>query len=150
MLGAIFRQLNRFDYSTIVWGRQGKSRPANRRQGALRPVPAERERGCVQVPPLHVAQGLRRHPDPWLDAIGPYEVLSRIPNSTVKFVAKEAGAKRTDAGSLAVVAVQPEMTLPLRGDGSQPAFGMVDSGLASLPRLHTQSSVGLQQGEGLG
>lgn len=39
-----------------------------------------------------------------LDAIGPYEVLSRIPDATVKFVAKEAGAKRTDVGSLAVSA----------------------------------------------
>src|SRR5689334_10348843 len=39
-----------------------------------------------------------------LDAIGPYEVLSRIPNATVKFVAKEAGAKRTDVGSLALTA----------------------------------------------
>ncbi|MDQ3012723.1 MAG: DJ-1/PfpI family protein [Acidobacteriota bacterium] len=39
-----------------------------------------------------------------LDAIGPYEVLSRIPNSNLKFIAKEAGAVRTDVGSLALVA----------------------------------------------
>jgi putative intracellular protease/amidase len=39
-----------------------------------------------------------------LDAIGPYEVLRSVPGSTVKFVAKEAGPTRTDAGSLAVVA----------------------------------------------
>jgi len=39
-----------------------------------------------------------------LDAIGPYEVLSRIPNATIKFVAGEAGAKRTDVGSLALTA----------------------------------------------
>jgi transcriptional regulator GlxA family with amidase domain len=39
-----------------------------------------------------------------LDAIGPYEVLSRIPNATVKFVAKETGPIRTDNGSLALVA----------------------------------------------
>lgn len=39
-----------------------------------------------------------------LDAIGPYEVLSRIPNATVRFVAKQAGAVRTDVGSLALVA----------------------------------------------
>lgn len=39
-----------------------------------------------------------------LDAIGPYEVLSRIPNSTVKFVAKQAGAVRNDQGSLAITA----------------------------------------------
>jgi transcriptional regulator GlxA family with amidase domain len=39
-----------------------------------------------------------------LDAIGPYEVLSRIPNATVKFVAKQAGVIRTDVGSLGLVA----------------------------------------------
>ncbi len=39
-----------------------------------------------------------------LDAIGPYEVLSRIPNATVKFVGKQAGAVRTDVGSLALTA----------------------------------------------
>ncbi|HEU0172924.1 MAG TPA: DJ-1/PfpI family protein [Blastocatellia bacterium] len=39
-----------------------------------------------------------------LDAVGPYEVLSRIPGATVKFVAKELGPKRTDVGSLALVA----------------------------------------------
>jgi putative intracellular protease/amidase len=39
-----------------------------------------------------------------LDAVGPYEVLSRIPGATVKFVAKELGPKRTDDASLALVA----------------------------------------------
>ena len=39
-----------------------------------------------------------------LDAVGPYEVLRSMPGATVKFVAKEAGPKRTDAGSLALVA----------------------------------------------
>jgi transcriptional regulator GlxA family with amidase domain len=39
-----------------------------------------------------------------LDAIGPYEVLARIPNAAVKFAAKETGPKRTDTGSLALVA----------------------------------------------
>lgn len=39
-----------------------------------------------------------------LDAIGPYEVLRSIPESKVRFVAKEPGAVRTDAGSLALVA----------------------------------------------
>ena len=39
-----------------------------------------------------------------LDAIGPYEVLSRIPGATTKFVAKTPGAHRTDQGSLALVA----------------------------------------------
>lgn len=39
-----------------------------------------------------------------LDAIGPYEVLSRIPDATVKFVSKQTGAVRTDQGSLAITA----------------------------------------------
>lgn len=39
-----------------------------------------------------------------LDAVGPYEVLRSVPGSTVKFVAKERGSVRTDAGSLAITA----------------------------------------------
>ena len=35
-----------------------------------------------------------------LDAIGPYEVLSLLPEVTVQFVAREAGPKRTDTGFL--------------------------------------------------
>jgi putative intracellular protease/amidase len=39
-----------------------------------------------------------------LDAVGPYEVLSRIPNSTLTFVAQETGPVRTDTGVLGIVA----------------------------------------------
>jgi putative intracellular protease/amidase len=39
-----------------------------------------------------------------LDAVGPYEVLSRIPGATVKMVAKEPGPKKNEVGSLAVMA----------------------------------------------
>jgi transcriptional regulator GlxA family with amidase domain len=39
-----------------------------------------------------------------LDAVGPYEVLRSVPRATVKFVARERRPKRTDAGSLALVA----------------------------------------------
>jgi transcriptional regulator GlxA family with amidase domain len=39
-----------------------------------------------------------------LDAVGPYEVLSRLPGATISFVAAEPGPKRTDAASLALVA----------------------------------------------
>jgi putative intracellular protease/amidase len=39
-----------------------------------------------------------------LDAVGPYEVLRNMPDATVTFVAVEAGPKRNDAGSLALVA----------------------------------------------
>ena len=39
-----------------------------------------------------------------LDAIGPYEALSRLPGAKVHFVAKEAGPVRTDNGMLGLVA----------------------------------------------
>lgn len=39
-----------------------------------------------------------------LDAIGPYEVLWRIPGARVRFVAASAGPIRTDEGALALVA----------------------------------------------
>jgi putative intracellular protease/amidase len=39
-----------------------------------------------------------------LDAIGPYEVLSRLPGANVKFVASEAGPVVTDNGMLTLVA----------------------------------------------
>jgi putative intracellular protease/amidase len=39
-----------------------------------------------------------------LDAIGPYEVLSRLPGATVRMVAKQVGSVRNDTGSLALVA----------------------------------------------
>jgi putative intracellular protease/amidase len=39
-----------------------------------------------------------------LDAIGPYEVLSRLPDSSLTFVAQAAGPVRTDNGILTLVA----------------------------------------------
>jgi putative intracellular protease/amidase len=39
-----------------------------------------------------------------LDAIGPYEVLSLLPGAEIRFVAKEAGPKRTDNRFLALTA----------------------------------------------
>src|SRR5436305_7609620 len=39
-----------------------------------------------------------------LDAVGPYEVLSRLPGSTVHFVAAEAGEKRTETEMLGLTA----------------------------------------------
>ena len=38
-----------------------------------------------------------------LDAIGPYEVLSRLPDASLTFVAQEAGPVRTDNGILTVL-----------------------------------------------
>ncbi len=39
-----------------------------------------------------------------LDAVGPYEVLSRIPGADLKFVATEAGPYKTDNGMLTILA----------------------------------------------
>ena len=39
-----------------------------------------------------------------LDAVGPYEVLSRLPGATVTFVAETPGPKRTENGQLALIA----------------------------------------------
>jgi putative intracellular protease/amidase len=39
-----------------------------------------------------------------LDAVGPYEVLSRLPGAQVRFVAAEPGPKTTESGSLTLVA----------------------------------------------
>ncbi len=49
-----------------------------------------------------------------LDAIGPYEVLSRLPGARVTFVAAEAGPVRTDNGMLTLLAESSidELTAP--------------------------------------
>ncbi len=47
-----------------------------------------------------------------LDAVGPYEVLSRLPDTELTFVAEEAGPKRTDTGSLALYADATLAELP--------------------------------------
>jgi putative intracellular protease/amidase len=46
-----------------------------------------------------------------LDAIGPYEVLSRLPGARVRFVAVAAGTYRTDKG-LGLVADEPLSVVP--------------------------------------
>ncbi|HEV7528981.1 MAG TPA: DJ-1/PfpI family protein [Solirubrobacteraceae bacterium] len=47
-----------------------------------------------------------------LDAIGPYEVLSRIPGARVTFVAGEAGPVRTDNGMLTLIAERSLQEVP--------------------------------------
>jgi len=39
-----------------------------------------------------------------LDAVGPYEVLSRLPGASVRFVAERPGPHRTETGALALIA----------------------------------------------
>jgi transcriptional regulator GlxA family with amidase domain len=62
-----------------------------------------------------------------LDAIGPYEVLSRLPGAELQFVAKEPGVKRTDTGALGVSAdaalteiPDPDIVLVPGGKGNRP------------------------------
>jgi transcriptional regulator GlxA family with amidase domain len=62
-----------------------------------------------------------------LDAVGPYEVLSRIPGAELDFVAQQAGPKRTDTGRLVLEAAlsldevkAPEILLVPGGEGNRP------------------------------
>jgi putative intracellular protease/amidase len=59
-----------------------------------------------------------------LDAVGPYEVLSRLPGAKVTFVAEHASLQRTDTGQLALLAdatleelPHPEIVLVPGGPG---------------------------------
>jgi transcriptional regulator GlxA family with amidase domain len=61
-----------------------------------------------------------------LDAIGPYEVLSRLPGAEVVFVAAEPGPKRTDTGALSLTAdrglgevLRPDVVVVPGGSGTR-------------------------------
>jgi putative intracellular protease/amidase len=62
-----------------------------------------------------------------LDAIGPYEVLSRLPGAELRFVATERGMKRSDTGALGLSAdrelyevADPDVLLIPGGQGNRP------------------------------
>jgi putative intracellular protease/amidase len=62
-----------------------------------------------------------------LDAVGPYEVLSRLPGNEVEFVGLEAGPKTTDTGVLSLIAsaaiadtAPPDILLVPGGEGNRP------------------------------
>ncbi|MGH2955358.1 MAG: DJ-1/PfpI family protein [Solirubrobacterales bacterium] len=62
-----------------------------------------------------------------LDAIAPYEVLSRLPGAELSFVAKDTGMKRTDTGALGIGAdrtleelTDPDIVLVPGGEGNRP------------------------------
>ncbi|TQK50722.1 DJ-1/PfpI family protein [Streptomyces sp. SLBN-118] len=64
-----------------------------------------------------------------LDAVGPYELLGRLPGAETVFVAKEAGPVRGDQGSLALIADRtlaevptPDIVLIPGGPGSREAM----------------------------
>jgi len=61
-----------------------------------------------------------------LDAIGPYEVFSRIPGAELRMVAKQAGTHRSDTGALGISAdlsiaelPDPDVVLIGGGEGNQ-------------------------------
>jgi transcriptional regulator GlxA family with amidase domain len=68
-----------------------------------------------------------------LDAIGPYEVLSRLPGASLTFVAARAGAVRTDNGFLSLLAEgsidevqEPDIVLVPGGPGEVAARAGAD------------------------
>lgn len=77
-----------------------------------------------------------------LDAIGPYEVLSRIPDAEVRMVGAEAGTIRNDRGSLGVTAdysidqvVSPDIVVIPGGPG-QSALMSDERVLGWIRRVH--------------
>jgi putative intracellular protease/amidase len=80
-----------------------------------------------------------------LDAVGPYEVLSRIPGVEVRFVGKETGPIRTDTGALGLEVdlalndfAEPDVLLIPGGDGNRPL--MTDEAVLDWVRaVHEQS-----------
>jgi transcriptional regulator GlxA family with amidase domain len=80
-----------------------------------------------------------------LDAVGPYEVLSRLPGAKVSFIAAEAGPVRTETGMLTIVAeatlgelLDPEVVVVPGGRGTRRLMGE-ESVLAWLRRAHETS-----------
>jgi putative intracellular protease/amidase len=71
-----------------------------------------------------------------LDAIGPYEVLSRLPGAKVTFVAREAGPVRTDNGMLALHADAALSDLP------SPDVVVVPGGLGTRDLLGDEEFLG--------
>ena len=71
-----------------------------------------------------------------LDAVGPYEVLSRLPGATVHFVAADTGPKRTDNGMLELVASRRLDELP------RPDVIVVPGGIAVRTLLDDDELVG--------
>jgi putative intracellular protease/amidase len=71
-----------------------------------------------------------------LDAVGPYEVLSRLPGATVHFVADEPGPKRTETGMLELTAHASLDDLP------EPEVIMVPGGYGTRPLMHDERMLG--------
>jgi transcriptional regulator GlxA family with amidase domain len=79
-----------------------------------------------------------------LDAIGPYEVLSRLPGAEVLFVAAQPGPKRTDTGAFGLTADRglnqvPEPDIVVVPGGSGTRDQRHDELVAWLQRAHRTS-----------
>jgi transcriptional regulator GlxA family with amidase domain len=81
-----------------------------------------------------------------LDAIGPYEVLSCLPDVTVRFIAETVGPKRTDTQALALVAdvslaelPHPDIFLIPGGGAGNHAAAQNEQILAWVREAHTTS-----------
>jgi len=74
-----------------------------------------------------------------LDAIGPYEVLSRLPGAEVVFVAAEPGSKCTDTGALALSADRGLSEVP------QPDIIVVPGGRGTRDQPHDDLLAWIQQ-----
>jgi transcriptional regulator GlxA family with amidase domain len=71
-----------------------------------------------------------------LDAVGPYDVLSRLPGATVSFVAAEPGPLRTENGMLALVADRALEDLP------EPEVVVVPGGFGTRALLDDEQMLG--------
>ncbi|MDX6655381.1 MAG: hypothetical protein QOH62_174 [Solirubrobacteraceae bacterium] len=71
-----------------------------------------------------------------LDAVGPYETLSRLPGARVTFIAAEAGPKTTDNGMLSLVAERTLDDLP------SPDIVVVPGGIGSRAMMHDEALIG--------
>jgi putative intracellular protease/amidase len=75
-----------------------------------------------------------------LDAIGPYEVLSRLPEARVRFVAAEPGPYKTDNGMLTLVAEARLEDVP------SPEMIVVPGGLGTRDLLEDERMLGWIRG----
>src|SRR5205085_2995402 len=68
-----------------------------------------------------------------LDAVGPYEVLSRLPGATVHFIAQTPGPKRTETEMLALTADRALDELP------EPDVIVVPGGFGTRALMHDET-----------
>jgi len=70
-----------------------------------------------------------------LDAVGPYEVLSRLPGAEVVFAATEPGPKRTENGALALHADRALTEVP------RPQIVVVPGGFGTRALMHDEPTL---------